>query len=60
MSEILPCPCGGLRCGRPTYDRFEGGDGGELFIEPKDEALPSMDLLNQIIKRNMSPMEARP
>ena len=29
----------------PTYDGFEGGNRGELLIESKDEALPSMHLL---------------
>ena len=46
--------------GKLTYNGFEGSDGGELLIESKDEALPSMDLLDQIIKGDMSPMEARP
>lgn len=43
-----------------TYDGLEGGDGSELFVKSKDKTLPSMHLLYQIIKRDVSPMEARP
>lgn len=46
--------------GTATYDGFESGDRGELFIKPENEAFPSMHLLDQVIKRDMSPMEARP
>ena len=60
MSEIPPYPSGGSHYGKPTCDGFEGSDGGELFIKSKDEALPSMYLLDQIIKRDVTPMEARP
>ena len=60
MSETPPYPCGGWHRGEPTYDGFEGGNRGELFIESEDEALPSMHLFDQIIKCDVSPMEARP
>ena len=53
-------PCKRRRYWKPTYNGLEGSDRGELFIESENETLPSMHLLDQIIKRNMSPMKTRP
>jgi len=41
-----------------TCDRFQCADGYELLIETEDESLPSMHLLNQVEKGDMSPMHA--